>query len=110
MSIDLAFPRGGLTFRRVVWSFILGVALEHGSEPMGTERPQEFEGEWNGKDYGSNSSQYVKDEDARGLAVALEEAIGSGIMDPDGGEIDDELLQMIKILIGFCKFSGFSIY
>jgi len=63
------------------WRYLLALAKQYGWEPLGTEGPrEEFNGEylsddgWDGN-YLSNAFQFVRSEDAKAMAEALEIAL-----------------------------------
>ena len=71
------------------WHQVLKIAWNHGWAPSGTTPPtMEFypgqplptQDEWSGT-YFSNDAQWVESEDAKGIAAALELALGAGSVD-----------------------------
>lgn len=71
------------------WRRIFRLAIMFGWEPMGTQKPADWESEseWEGMNYESNDGQIVRAEDAAHFADAIEEAIGmlEDEADEDGG-------------------------
>jgi hypothetical protein len=73
MTMDLTGPAGDFGFTNTAWEHLLRLASLAGWQPAGT-LPPEGAGDWDGN-YFTNDGQRVGDEDARGLAEALERAL-----------------------------------
>ena len=73
MGFDLYSHHGGAYFHCQFLTFpaMLAVACSNGWSPRGTEPPDGWEGYWEGE-YCKNDRQYVTDDDALGIANALE--------------------------------------
>jgi hypothetical protein len=104
---------------------ILKVACSNGWSPRGTEPPYGWEGHWDGG-YCWNERQYVTDDDALGIANALELALDDApdehvlpertpenYLDFDEGAAEIQWLRgrsgYIREFIAFCRLGGFTI-
>jgi hypothetical protein len=138
MTIHVRNAAGDMTFTIGGWEKLLQIAEDYGWEPQGTIHPhwapEEVQEERGG--YLTSDFQYVTDEDALNLAMALEQALvdmpdtdeakkydvappefmAQGIMgfDPDNMPSPIEWFsgsrkQKVREFIAFCKAGGFTI-
>lgn len=95
------------------WILIFNLACDYEWVPSGTTidslQTGIAESDWNGG-YHSNDGQMVDDQDAMGLAVALEKALAEMPDEKiDNGWGGPEEKAMVRDFIAFCSKSGFMI-
>jgi hypothetical protein len=126
MGVDLASEAGGhFSVNWWGWRELFEIALAHGWQPAGTRKEADwmdsetgepltgaiadrvrFEGgepAWDGNYFG-NDFQQVTAEDARNMALAVEQAL------PEIEKEGDEALARVTEFIGFLKKGGFVIF
>ena len=102
MGISLENENGShQSYSISTWITILQAAQEHGWNPVGTEAPCDFEGEWNGS-YTVNANQFVTREDAAALAHALDSMSATSTF--------ETVADKLREFAGFCRQGQFWIH
>jgi len=111
MGMDLIGPGRYLYINVIGWAETLSLAYKHGWQPAGTVDPlyesicspdkyPEYNSNWEGENYSINMGQLVTEEDALGIAEALERAIND--KPNDNAWLED--------IIPFCRKGLFRIW